>query len=284
MPEPAKLEVLIDSGLPILQPLPFCPFGSTLSVFDGTILVCGGASNGNNCYSYSNGFWAFHSKMNRSRRYHSAVSTKNCLYVFGGHDSISGQDTFEYLPVGSTQWQLGQGFLPGGGFVNGSATSINSGKEILLIGGLSYETSIVKFDVASHTFCGLSAVCLQSKRMGHSCAILPSGEILITGGCWRSNFYETTEILDPNSWTIRRGPPMTFKRRAHGMGVVTYDGSPRVVVLGGYDGRRWLSSVEEYDGLNGVWRPSKMKLRRPSNGLGCVTYQNKDLSFDVVLE
>ena len=117
-------------------------------VHNGTMLLCGGKNNEQNCLQLDKGTWKVHSNLNEMRKRHSAVKTEAATFVFGGRSS---ETTYEYLPKDSTTWLMGKTNIPGG-FRYGCAIAVKSEQEIWLIGGLWTEQRILSFDVNNHFF------------------------------------------------------------------------------------------------------------------------------------
>ena len=165
--------------------LPSIIGGSSMVLHNGDILLCGGEKKW--CLQLDHGTWLGHSTLNRRRLFASAVSTSKGTFIFGGVNS----STFEYLPKGSTKWQLGTTKIPEI-FVHGCAIEVKSGKEIWLIGGFHTGRRILTFDTNEHTFKELPNK-LMFGRFAHRCAFIPgSNKLVITGGY---DEYLTVEIL-----------------------------------------------------------------------------------------
>merc|ERR1711902_408313 len=100
----------------------------------------------------------------------------------------------------------------------GCAVEFPDKQEILLIGGDGPYTRrrILNFDIETQSFERMN-VPLIRKRRAHTCA----------------RVRDTSEILNLNDNTIRRGNPMNTKRSFHGMAVITIDNEDRLAVFGG---------------------------------------------------
>ena len=191
---------------------------------NGTILLCGGENNSNKCLQLDHGTWKEHSTLNEKRVWHSAVTTQEATFIFGGGYS---DKTYEYLPKDSTKWLMGRTEIPGG-FRSGCAVAVKSEQEIWLIGGWENERRILTFNINDHTFQVLTSQ-LSVRRRGHRCAFIPNtNKIMITGGY---DMLDSAEILDTEDGSVTMASPMNTKSFLHGMGVVTINGKDRLAVF-----------------------------------------------------
>ena len=78
---------------------------SSMVAHNGTILLCGGRGNLEKCLQLDHGTWKEHSTLNEKRVWHSAVTTQEATFIFGGSYS---DKTYEYLLKGSTKWLMGR--------------------------------------------------------------------------------------------------------------------------------------------------------------------------------
>ena len=220
----------------------------SMVVHDGAILLCGGTKkshpkNGElRCLQLDQGTWLEHSTLNHGRIYASAVATSKATFIFGG---ITNSATYEYLPKGSTTWELGTTEIPKH-FKKGFAVEINTDQEIWLIGGEDTGHRILSFNINDHTFHELP-MNLKESRLGHQCAFIPgTNKLIITGGFDHKRTYkkrnrqvepfiDSTEIIDINDGSISHtmSNPMNFARYAHGIGVITMDDEDKLAVFGG---------------------------------------------------
>ena len=83
-----------DLSMKKLPTLPQNINGSSIVAHNGTILLCGGMDNLEKCLQLGNGTWKEHSTLNVERNRHSAVTTKEATFIFGGCHSYK---TYEYL-------------------------------------------------------------------------------------------------------------------------------------------------------------------------------------------
>lgn len=91
-------------------------------------------------------------------------------------------------------------------------------------------------------------------RIDASATTLPAGNVVVAGGSewidadWRQS--DVTELLDPWSKAWTTGAPLHYARADHGATLLK-DG--RVLVAGGHQGVRFLSSVEVFDPSRRTW-------------------------------
>ena len=91
-----------DLGIKKLPNLPLNIYGSSMVAHFGTILMCGGKYNEKQCLQFDHGTLKEHSTLNEKRVWHSAVTTQEATFIFGGVNSNG--KTYEYLPKDSTKW------------------------------------------------------------------------------------------------------------------------------------------------------------------------------------
>lgn len=94
---------------------------------------------------------------------------------------------------------------------------------------------------------------MTAERAAHQATVLPSGRVLITGGCAGDGctpFHSSTEIYDPSDRTFRLAAAMAVPRASH-TATPLQDG--RVLVAGGCSGRGTTASAEVYDEEAGDW-------------------------------
>ena len=258
-----------DPRIKQLPNLPYRIHGSSMVARFGTILLCGGGYNEKHCLQLDHSTWKEHTTFNEKRVWHSAVTTQEATFIFGGYYS---KTTYEYLPKDSTKWLLGKTEIPGG-FTEGCA--VNSGQEICLIGGAGTKKRILSFNVESHTFQVLSFQ-LNERRASHRCAFIPNtNKIIITGG-FSYDYLDSTEILDTDFGSVTMGSPMNSKRDGHGMGIVTINGEDRVTVFGGSDGKK-LDSVELYNTQTEKWEMTDFKLSERKSQFSFLTVKLVDI-------
>ena len=145
-----------------------------------------------------------------------------------------------------------------------------------MIGGGDTEERIVSFHVESHTFQVLPFQ-MSVGRWGHRCAFIPNtNKIMITGG-YCDGSLDSTEILDTEDGSVTMASPMNSKRSGHGIGVVSINGKDILAVFGGFNGNKFMDSVELYNTQTRKWETSNIKLREPKRHFGFVTVKLSDV-------
>lgn len=87
-------------------------------------------------------------------------------------------------------------------------------------------------------------------RAAHQATRLPSGKVLVTGGCSRQcdGTLDQVEVFDPETGEFESLPSMAVARNSHAA-VAGNDG--RVLVMGGWSGQQATASVELFDEASG---------------------------------
>jgi hypothetical protein len=102
-------------------------------------------------------------------------------------------------------------------------------------------------------------------RAAHQATLMRNGRVLITGGCTGSHcsrVLSSVEVFDTATHAFRSVAPMATPRASHAAALLP-DG--RVLVAGGWDGRRAVASAEIYDPLTDRWSPAgRMTVARAS--------------------
>ena len=254
--------------------------GQSLFIQNKTILVCGIGKNAEKCFKLDNDSWKEHSNLNNKGRFGSSVVTTDlATFIFGGKEC---QNTYEFLPIGSTSWQVGKSAIPDG-FKFGFAIVDKSDQNILLLGGLNTGKRILKFNPINHNFTE-SPVKLLTSRHSHKCAYIPgTNQIIITGGVGdETDSYATwahSEIFDTRDGSIHISYNcLKIARANHGIGVVTMNGEDRLVVFGGFYARvTALNHVELYDAKTDTWEISKIMLKEPKISFASLTFKQGDV-------
>ena len=77
---------------------------------------------------------------------------------------------------------------------------------------------------------------LIKRRAGLRCALIPNtSKIIVTGGIFRDDIEDSTEIIDSEDGSVILASPMNSKRYNHGIGLLEINGKNRLVVFGGND-------------------------------------------------
>ena len=228
------------------------------------------------CYQLVDGNWKKHSTFVKFRGCSSSnVTTKQVTFIFGGDGS---EYTYEFLPNGNSQWQIGKTKIPDG-FSDGRAIALKSKPEIWLIGGYDTRKRILSFNLETHSFTVLPTKLLVGRTRFQCSSIPNTNKVIVTGGYDLSS----TEILDTVDGTVTMASPMRGRRSDHGIGIVTVNGVDKVAVFGGYGGiagsRRsregYLKTVEIYNPESEEWEDSKFELKEGKAKFGFVSVNNK---------
>ena len=254
--------------------------GPSLVIHNKTILLCGAGKNAEKCLQLERDSWKEHSIHNNEGRFGSSVvSTHLATFIFGGRDT---ENTYEYLPIGSTTWQVGKTAIPGG-FKFGFAIADKSDTEIWLFGGKSTEKRILSFNPYYNTFEELPTK-LNIPRSDLRCAYIPgTNQIAVTGGDLLYKSLKEVEYFDTKdkiiSMRFREGH-LNFPRGHHGIGIVTINDEEKLAVFGGL-GEKYnkLDNVEFYNAKTKTWETSNITLTEPNWAFASLTFKPSDLKI-----
>ena len=267
-----------DLPIPLAEP-------NTVLTADGLILNCAGWHNGptvnKNCYylDLEAGTWSYHSTSNFGGLWRAeTVSMPSGVYRVPSDNS----EVVEFLPTGSTEWELLPGNMPPGGWVGMSCSVPISDFQFVVIGGVpSKFLQVIEFDTRTSSWNrwpGLGSLCSHD-RLEHSCARL-GDNIVISGGSGNEfsgscdNEEKTTTILNiPLKRVVFEGGNMNVARNDFGMAAV----NGKILAFAGFGG--WnenggiiLDSIEEKeDVVFGDWTLLPQKLVTPRYVFGWVS-------------
>ena len=111
--------------------------------------------------------------------------------------------------------------------------------------------------------------------MGHGCAVI--GTTLVVAGGGSGDARKTTEIIDLEAKTIRRGEDMLGIREWFQLFTVASPGSkPSLLAVGGWNSgvRDTLKTVEEWDPETETWREANGELMQARSDYGAVVVDN----------
>ena len=245
----------------------------SMILHNGIILLCGGIMK--QCYQLIRGAWQFHSILNESRLYHSAVSTQNAIFIFGGEDS---RNTYEYLPKESTKckWLMGKTEIPGG-FEWGCAIAVKSEQEIWLIGGLHNRKRILQFNVNDHTFKVMPFQLIVDQIFLSRCALIPnSNKVMVIGQRPNSNGFKAQIIDIENGSVTMTGPLVNTKQDLYicQMDVLKINGEDRLAVFGIH---RYLHTIELYNSQTNKWETTNKTFNGKQIGFGFLKIKLSDI-------
>ena len=269
----AKVEfIAVNSSSQLAPDLPKT-IASYPSMFlhNETIVLCGGYHNEKSCLKLQEGTWTKYNSLKKERSFAAVVSTTKATFIFGGWGNA---DSFEYLEKNTSEWKLGETKVPGLGFQHGCAIAISQ-DEIWLIGGYDTEQRILSFNVNNQSFTELPTTLKQGREELH-CAFIPgTRNIMVTGGKYYGNRYDSTEIINVEIGKVIEGPPMNSKRASHGIGVLNVDSQERLVVIGGEKGYVRLESVEVYNSQTQKWELTNIELSEAKTQFGFLTIKSQ---------
>ena len=210
------------------------------------------------------------------RRYASAVSMPEGVYIFGGYQ-VS-YSTWEWLPSGTNQWQSGNTIIQSG-FSMGCAVKIND-TDILLIGGHSTSKRVLKFNTITKSFTNLGDVLKQVGKYGHACTRFED-KVIVTGGTKEYPYFTdsaSTEIIHINDLTTTYFAGCLVQARSHhGLIVVHVENKPTVLAVGGSNDMNVLDSIEMWNPINETWTMTSMKLSEPRFNFGILSLPTRSL-------
>ena len=170
-----------------------------------------------------------------------------------------GDTTFKNSDI----WYRGKNPIPER-FTRGFAIAVKSKQEIWLIGGKWTSNKIFTFNIENHIFMELPTKLIK-RRAGLRCALIPNtSKIIVTGGIFRGEIENSTEIIDTEDGSVILASPMNLKRYNHGIGLFEINGKNRLVVFGGND----TDTFEFYNAESNTWHNTDMKLSQPKNNFG----------------
>ena len=276
---PSKSVILFGNKYRSLVPLPEEIDAHCMTVANNNeLLVAGGYTYAYTrktykpsriCYVYKRNSWFLLSTLNEMRIYSSMITMPNGVYIFGGAKhplpkeltpENASHDTSEFLPNGSGEWQLGPK-IPLHGLYGASGVAI-SNDEILLSGGRHFSNRILIFKISTNSWYITNLI---NGRWTHA-SFVYKDNVIISGG-WSetgNTVFGSTEILSLSDGSIKIGGNLNVPRRGHGMGIIDFEGTPKLVAFGGRnDKRECVSSIEEWNETDQRWEMSKLTLPGP---------------------
>ncbi|WP_158622213.1 kelch repeat-containing protein [Corallococcus sp. CA047B] len=244
---------------------------------DGKVLVAGGTSSGGysqsiattELYDPITGRWKATGGMAVAHKWHSAsLLPDGTVLVTGGASGASGGWALGtavaelYLPSTGT-WQSAGTLQTARG--NHTATLLPSGR-VLIAGGYVLTTNTAEANYVNSPevveFSGrwTPEVPANTPRVDHTTTLLPTGQILVTGGRNTTGTLATAELHDRAGG---HGPGTSFMLLPRARHTATLLASGRVLVTGGTDGNAPVAEAELYDPAPGQWLPAgRMSVER----------------------
>ncbi|XP_005100559.1 kelch-like protein 12 [Aplysia californica] len=241
---------------------------------DSILVVLGGFGSHQNLVDTVESFcsktdsWTKLPNLSRKRRYVSAASVANKLYVVGGYDGKSRLSLVEKLDFGQEklQWETVTSMHQRRGLAG-----ICVYKDQLYVcggfDGYSRHCSLERFNPLTEQWTMLSAMATGREGAG---LVVASDMIFCIGGYDGTNLLSSAECYDPliDQWS--NIPPMTTQRSGAGVAVL----NNVIYVCGGYDGADHLASVECYNTRAGYWSTLASMLV-PRCYVGACVFQGK---------
>ena len=167
-----------------------------------------------------------------------------------------------------------------------SATVVNGGEDVVVFGGLHTsnfigETVVLSLSEGRWWRPPSAAVGGPGPRAFH-CAVAVDKQLFVICGRTGRQQHGDTWVLDTTTWEWR---PMGRMPGAVGSDTIAprdfgtaqrVGGTDKIVLFGGYDGKKWLSDAHVLDTANGVWRLLNFPSPSPSprSGHAMSTAQN----------
>jgi len=180
-----------------------------------------------------------------------AVNCGNRLYVIGGFDGHEVTDRVLMFDPKMNHWETRQSMIQKR---SGAAACVNDGY-IYVCGGWYGEAlnTVERYSVTHNQWEILEAKMHEERSEGLGCVQF-GGYVWVMGGMNRHDKpLATVERYDPASHDIKlqwECKHQLSEKRSSCAAVVLYD---NIYVIGGFNGKDCLSSVERYDALNDRW-------------------------------
>lgn len=224
---------------------------------DGNILVSGNGGSdtvSNSCeiYDINNNEWNFTTSMNVARSNHDMVLLDNGKILAMGGFRETSCEIFDYE---NKTWSMTDSLLIER-FYGQRVVKLKNGK-VLVCGGMYSNDSTGEyvflnncevFDPNTETWTKVSP--MFEPREQHTCTLLKSGKVLVTGG-FNSNLEITTcEIYDPDKDIWTKTSNLIEKRTNHSA-ILLNNGL--VFISGGSSANSWKKSCEVFDPITETW-------------------------------
>ena len=240
-----SVEVIGDKKCAVPQ-LPSTNNGNQVILTNNNeILTCGGYGNNlQKCFvlNTKKAKWEAHSDLINERFRFDSVTMPTGVYLFGGYSS---RTTSEFLPSGSTNWQMGPSVGPMGPILYGCAVR-KSDFEIIFIGGEYSDKKIIQLNIKTNKWTTLGE--LQEGRYHHACAVFDD-KIVVTGGYnskggWTISSSEVISLQNLSKSELVGH--MNERRSEHGMAIAQVNGKPTLLAFGGENGHDFVDSIEQW--------------------------------------
>ena len=178
----------------------------TVLLLNGKVLTAGGWSGSSvlasaELYDPATGNWSATSSMSTPYHFHTAALLQNGkVLVAGGYDASWNSIPISqiYDPATGTWSQIGSN--PAGAVL--TATRLSNGK-VLAVGGGRYSGTVQAiatadlYDPVTNTWS--ASIPMNTARGSHTATLLPSGKVLVAGGCDGVVNFATAELYTPDN-------------------------------------------------------------------------------------
>ena len=237
--------------------------GSGLVTPDGKYLLCGGYedSQAKTCLEFDrcNKSWVYHSTMTKQRDFSRAVALSAGSYILGawvGHE----EDSSEFLPAGSSEWEVGP--VPPRNISYTCAVALDR-NSFLILGGFWMKQEVWKYDQPSDAWTRLPDLPNEYKVYKHDCIMLGDLVLVVGGSTYKvgeGTVYYRTFTYNPTNGAVRQMGDLIVGRSEHKIVELAGD----IFVVGGH---RVMSnadreeSVEKLNKLTEKWEAEDTSLK-----------------------
>ena len=231
---------------------------SAVVLQNGKVLVVGGYNSSTELYNPATNSWSSAGSLSSMRLINTLTLLGNGkVLVTGGTDASKNvlSTTETYDPVKNSWSSSGQLFTPR---AYHTANLLPNGK-VLLVGGLKVDNSGIEnilgsteiYDPAGDVW---SKTALNSSRFNQTASLLNNDKVLLVGGSADGAFTPTDNLPSylygsyTNDWSSAGS--LADNRTYHTM---TSLNTGKTLVIGGFNGTNYLSSVEMYNSADNSW-------------------------------
>jgi N-acetylneuraminic acid mutarotase len=221
-------------------------------------------------YNSATNSWNSVGSMSTARYQHTASLLGNGEVLVAGGNDINGTCSCTTFVSSADLYNPATNIFTATGTLNvaryaHTATVLQDGT-VLVVGGFGGPTSTLQsgggvlasaeiYNPAAGTWTVTSS--MTTARMSHTASLLPSGEVLVSGGTTGSATTATAEVFNPGTGTWTPVASMSTPRQSHGA-VTLANGT--VLVVGGLNDSTsaviGVGTAEVYDPITNSWSPS----------------------------
>jgi N-acetylneuraminic acid mutarotase len=271
-------------------PMPAARTGCAIAVYNNKIYVIGGtADNGyvanNEAYDPATNTWETKASMPTPRSDLSASVVNDKIYLIGGkkyssnspyftetnvnevYDPANDSWTIE-TPIPTAVYGYASAMINGKIYIIGGSKAATQGSSTYINSNQVYDTQTDKWSLCAN----LPAVAAYGVAATTENYMAPS-RLYFIGGYFYDSFSAQTQVYNPsnNSWS--NGAPMPTPRAHLGVAVV----NDVLFAIGGFDGKNWLDTNEQYKPVGYGTVPPKVQITSPENK----TYTEVTLDFSI---